>query len=233
MPYTIVIPFYNEEETASFVLEEVIQTNPEAEIIVVDDGSSDGTLAILRSFNARVRVLASEKNGGQSSAMYAGMRAASRQVVGLMDGDGQNDPAELRRLFDELARSGKDFVCGYRANRKDTFSKRYASKVANTIRRMFLQDGIRDTGCSLKMLKRECIEHLVPFNGMHRYIPALLLQAGYEFAELPVNHRKRVAGISKYTNWDRALRGLYDLVGISWLLRRKVRWNTKEENRTS
>jgi dolichol-phosphate mannosyltransferase len=223
--YSIVIPFYNEEESAKAVLEEVARTNPEAEIIAVDDGSSDRTLVILQTFQPKVRVLAATANRGQSAAMYAGMRAASCDTVGLMDGDGQNDPAELPRLWEELKVSGKDFVCGYRAVRKDTFSRRYASRIANSIRRAFLRDGVRDTGCSLKMLRRECVEHLVPFNGMHRYIPALLLQAGYDFSEIAVNHRDRLAGTSKYTNFERALRGIYDLVGVSWLLRRKVRFD--------
>ncbi len=228
MPYTIVIPFYNEEQTAGTVLEEVMHSNPGAEIIAVDDGSKDKTLSILRRFTPGVRVLKSEKNLGQSAAMYAGMRAATMPVVGLMDGDGQNDPSEFPRLFNELQASGKSLVCGYRAERKDTFSRRHASLLANQIRRLFLRDGVRDTGCSLKMMRRECVDHLVPFNGMHRYIPALLLQAGYDFSEISVNHRKRIAGTSKYTNWERALRGLYDLAGVSWLLKRKVRWTTQE-----
>lgn len=228
MSYTIVIPFYNEESTARSVLEEVRRTNSEAEVIAVDDGSADGTLAILLEFSPGVRVLTAARNGGQSAAMYAGMRAAKSDVVGLMDGDGQNDPAEFPRLFEALRMSGKDFVCGYRAERKDTFSRRFASRFANGVRRMFLRDGVRDTGCSLKMMRRECVEHLVPFNGMHRYIPAILLQAGYGFTEIPVNHRERLAGVSKYTNWERGLRGLYDLVGVSWLLRRKVRWDNAE-----
>lgn len=228
MSYTIVIPFYNEESTAQAVLEEVRRTNPDAEVIAVDDGSVDGTLLILREFSPGVRVLASAHNGGQSAAMYAGMRAAKSDVVGLMDGDGQNDPAEFLRLFEELRRSGKDFVCGYRAERKDTVSRRLASKFANGVRRMFLQDGVTDTGCSMKMMRRACVEHLVPFNGMHRYIPAMLLRAGYDFTEIPVNHRERLAGVSKYTNWERGLRGVYDLMGVSWLLKRKVRWDNEE-----
>lgn len=225
LKYSIVIPFFNEQATAQAVLDEVIATNPEAEIIAVDDGSTDATWQILCGFRPRVVVLKATRNRGQSAAMYAGMRNASCAYVGLMDGDGQNDPAELPRLWQELQGSGKDFVCGYRAHRQDTASKKIASKWANRIRRAFLHDGVRDTGCSLKMMKRECVDHLVPFNGMHRYIPALLLQAGYAFTEIPVNHRQRLAGESKYTNWERALRGLYDLVGVSWLIKRKVRFD--------
>ena len=225
MNYSIVIPFFNEEQCAADVLSEVIATNPDAEIIAVDDGSLDKTWSIVESFSPRVIGLKATANRGQSAAMYAGMRHASREVVALMDGDGQNDPAEFPRLFAELQGSGKDFVCGYRQQRRDTASRRIASRLANSIRRAFLNDGVRDTGCSLKMMRRECVDHLVPFNGMHRYIPALLLGVGYSFSEIPVNHRTRLAGESKYTNWDRALRGIYDLIGISWLLRRKVRFD--------
>jgi dolichol-phosphate mannosyltransferase len=228
MKYSIVIPFYNEEENAAAVLKEVLDTNPEAEVIAVDDGSKDGTLSALQKFSPRVRVLAGTANRGQSSAMYAGMKAARCEWVALMDGDGQNDPADFPKLRDELAKSGCDFVCGYRAVRKDTTSRRLASRAANAIRRMFLNDGVRDTGCSLKMMRKECVEHLLPFNGMHRYIPALLLQAGYRFSEVPVNHRGRMAGVSKYTNWERARRGIYDLFGVSWILKRKVRFDTVE-----
>ena len=233
MNYSIVIPFYNEEDTAKSVIEEVIATNPDAQIIAVDDGSRDRTWEIIAAFSPRVTTLKATENRGQSAAMYAGMKHATCAAVGLMDGDGQNDPAELPKLWEELRNSGNDFVCGYRAERKDTASRRIASKLANKIRRAFLHDGVRDTGCSLKMMKIECVDHLVPFNGMHRYIPALLLAAGYCFSELPVNHRVRLAGESKYTNWDRALRGVHDLIGVSWLLKRKVRFDvttaTREE----
>lgn len=232
MKYSIIIPFYNEQENAAAVIGEVLATNPDAEVIAVDDGSKDHTLRELSAFADRVKILAATANRGQSAAMFAGMRAATRDWVALMDGDGQNDPADFPKLFDELSRSGADFVCGYRAVRKDTASRRWASKIANAIRRAFLSDGVRDTGCSLKMMRRECVDHLVPFNGMHRYIPALLLQAGYRFSEVPVNHRGRMAGVSKYTNWDRALRGIYDLFGVSWLLKRKVRFDTKPRTNT-
>lgn len=225
MSYSIVIPFFNEELCAGEVLAEVIATNPDAEIIAVDDGSADGTWKVIESYMPRVIGLKATVNRGQSAAMYAGMRHATRDAVGLMDGDGQNDPAEFPRLYAELQGSGKAFVCGYRQKRRDVASRRVASRLANAIRRAFLNDGVRDTGCSLKMMRKECVDHLVPFNGMHRYIPALLLRAGYDFSEIPVNHRTRAAGESKYTNWDRALRGVYDLIGVSWLLRRKVRFD--------
>ena len=113
-------------------------------------------------------------------------------------------------------------VCGYRAVRKDTASRRWASKFANAIRRMFVNDGLRDTGCSLKAFRREAVDHLVPFNGMHRFLAAQFLKADLKIVETPVNHRGRLAGESKYTNFNRAIRGIYDLFGVKWMLNRKV-----------
>jgi len=224
---SIIIPFFNEEETVAEVLSEVLKTNPGAEVIAVDDGSSDGTAAVLNSIPG-VRALHFAKNRGQSAAMYAGLKAATRPICALMDGDGQNDPADIPNLVEALQLGGNDVICGYRANRVDTASRRYASKFANSIRRKFLHDGVRDTGCSVKVFRQQAVDHLVPFNGMHRYLPAIFLQAGLKIGEIPVNHRGRMAGQSKYTNWERALRGTYDLIGVQWLLRRKVQWDAKE-----
>jgi dolichol-phosphate mannosyltransferase len=193
----------------------------------VDDGSNDGTAAVLDGI-AGVRALHFSKNRGQSAAMYAGLKAATRPICAIMDGDGQNDPADIPKLVEALRLGGNDVICGYRANRVDTASRRYASKFANSIRRKFLHDGVRDTGCSVKVFRQQAVDHLVPFNGMHRYLPAIFLQAGLKIGEIPVNHRGRMAGQSKYTNWERALRGIYDLIGVQWLLRRKVQWDAKE-----
>ena len=218
---SIIIPFYNEEAIVAEVLAEVAQCQPGAEIIAVDDGSSDGTwTAIARA--PGVRGIRFERNQGQSAAMYAGLTAASGEICVNMDGDGQNDPADIATLVARLEDSGSDVVCGYRAKRKDTASRRYASKIANAIRRSILDDGLRDTGCSLKAFKREAVACLIPFNGMHRYLAAFFRRAGYTIEEVPVNHRPRAAGSSKYTNFDRALRGIYDLFGVSWYLKRRV-----------
>ena len=225
---SIVIPFYNEEETVVSVLEEVVQTNPGAEIIAVNDGSRDRTAELMQSV-AGVRALNAPENRGQSAALYAGLKQATGEVCVMMDGDGQNDPADIPALVAALT-EGVGMVCGYRAVRKDTASRRWASKIANRIRVTFINDGIRDTGCSLKCFHREAVDHLVPFNGMHRYMAAFMKRAGLTIAEIPVNHRSRHAGTSKYTNWDRALRGIYDLFGVSWLLRRKVKFDILESD---
>lgn len=224
---SIVLPFYNEEEACKGVLEEIVNLHPQAEIIAVNDGSTDRTWEIIQSVKG-ITGMNMPENRGQSAAMYAGLKNVSRDICVLMDGDGQNDPADIPELVSKLNNAEIDVVCGYRAERKDTASRRYASKIANSIRRSFIKDGVRDTGCSLKAFRKEAVDHLVPFNGMHRYIPALMLQAGMKIDQVAVNHRERSAGASKYTNWERGLRGIYDLIGVSWLLKRKVLYNIGE-----
>jgi len=218
---SVIIPFYNEEACVRSVLDEVRVCQPDAEIIAVDDGSCDGTWAVICGA-ATIKGLRLTQNRGQSAAMYAGMRAASGDVIVLMDGDGQNDPADIEKMVKLLQQDNFDVVCGQRVKRRDTWSRRAASKAANAIRRSILNDGISDTGCSLKAFRREHVELLVPFNGLHRYLPAIFKHAGLRIAELPVNHRARTLGVSKYTNWNRALRGIYDLFGVRWLLKRKI-----------
>lgn len=218
---SIVIPFYNEEECVRSVLEEAHACQPDAEIVAVDDGSSDRTWEIIKSLDF-VSGLRLTENRGQSAALYAGLRAAKGDVLILMDGDGQNDPADIEQLVQPLEKGEVDVVCGRRAKRQDTWSRRAASRVANAIRKSILNDGISDTGCSLKTFRKEQVDLLVPFNGLHRYLPAIFTRAGLKIEELPVNHRPRTLGTSKYTNWERALRGIYDLFGVSWLLKRKT-----------
>lgn len=218
---SIVVPFYNEEDSVEFVLKELVGCTPGAEIIAVDDGSSDRTWEIMSNVPG-VRAIRLKKNQGQSAAMFLGLRESKGSVCACMDGDGQTDPAEFKKLLDRFAAGDTDVVCGVRARRNDTLSRRLASRWANRIRRAILDDGVRDTGCSQKMFIREAIDLLVPFNGLHRYLPAIFKHAGLRIAEVEVNHRARHAGTSKYTNFDRALRGIHDLIGVSWLLKRKV-----------
>lgn len=226
---SIVVPFYNESENVTEVLTELRNCQPAAEIIAVDDGSSDNTWSLITSL-PNIRGLRLIENRGQSAALYAGLRVAQGEWCVTLDGDGQNDPADIERLIQARTAQGVDVVCGQRARRKDTWSRRAASRVANRIRRSFLRDGIQDTGCALKVFPRSAVEYLVPFNGLHRYLPAIFLKAGLTVSEIPVNHRPRVRGISKYSNWDRALRGIYDLIGVAWLLKRKVHYPPIEEN---
>ncbi len=224
---SLVIPLFNEEDNVAPLCEEIAVVMGERpyEIVLVDDKSTDQTLAKIPA-RSEIRVIEFSKNTGQSGAMYAGIHAAKGDVLILMDGDRQNDPADIPRLLAELER-GFDLVCGYRASRKDTFSKRLTSRFANAIRSRFTRDGVRDTGCTLKVLRRECREALLPFNGMHRFIPALIKGMGYRITELPVNHRPRVAGVSKYGFGNRALRATMDMFAVRWLLSRQVQIRVK------
>ncbi|MEI8292575.1 MAG: glycosyltransferase family 2 protein [bacterium] len=218
---SVVIPFFNESASVLEVLNEVHDVLPDAEIVAVDDGSTDGTGEKIATLNW-VKFLSLSKNCGQSAALYAGLKSASGDLIAMMDGDGQNDPASLSQLL--AAIDSADVVLGVRKSRQDTTSRLVASKVANAIRRFALGDTATDTGCSLKLIRREHVALLVPFNGLHRYLPAFFQQASLRMVEVPVNHRPRKAGISKYTIKGRALRGLFDLIGVRWLLSRKIEW---------
>jgi dolichol-phosphate mannosyltransferase len=225
---SVVVPLYNEEENVALLQKELAAAlaGINHEIIFVDDGSTDRTLSRLTTA-PDVRVLRFENNAGQSAALYAGANAARGAVVVLIDGDLQNDPADIPRLLLEIER-GADLVCGYRAQRKDTLVKRLTSRIANFVRSRFTKDGVRDTGCTLKAMRRECVRALVPFKGMHRFIPALIKGAGYRLVEVPVNHRARRFGESKYGLGNRAVRATIDMFGVRWLLSRQLRYNVSE-----
>lgn len=226
---SVVVPLFNEEENVPILQAELTAalSGLDYEIIFVDDGSVDGTAKQIAP-DPRVRLLQFERNAGQSAAMYAGLHAARGAVAVLIDGDLQNDPADIRKLIAEIER-GADLVCGYRAQRKDTTVKRITSRVANFVRSRFTKDGVRDTGCTLKAMKRECIATLVPFKGMHRFIPALVKGGGYRLVEVPVNHRPRKFGQSKYGLGNRALRATMDMFGVRWLLSRRLNYTVREE----
>jgi dolichol-phosphate mannosyltransferase len=221
---SVVVPLFNEEENVPILQAELVAAlaGIRHEIIFVDDGSTDQTRARLTGSD-EVRILHFEQNAGQSAAIHAGANAARGAVVVLIDGDLQNDPADIPRLLAEIER-GPDLVCGYRARRKDTLIKRLTSWVANSVRSRFTKDGVRDTGCTLKAMRRECVRTLVPFKGMHRFIPALVKGAGYRLVEIPVNHRARKFGQSKYGLGNRALRATIDMFGVRWLLSRQLKY---------
>jgi glycosyltransferase involved in cell wall biosynthesis len=171
-------------------------------------------------------VIRLRRNFGQTPALRAGIDWSSGDVLVTMDGDLQNDPADIPRLLAEIE-GGADLVCGYRAQRKDTLVKRITSWIANFVRSRFTKDGVRDTGCTLKAMRRECVRTLVPFKGMHRFIPALVKGAGYRLVEIPVNHRARKFGQSKYGLGNRAVRATVDMFGVRWLLSRQLRYELK------
>ena len=181
---SLIIPFYNEEENISAVITEARRAVPGAEIIAVNDGSHDKTTALLNQ-EKDIRVIHFPKNLGQGPALYAGLLSATRPYAAMMDGDGQNDPADLPALLELLRSNQADFACGIRTPRIDSWQKRIASRIANSIRRAVLMDGAHDTGCSLKVIRREDARFLIPFKGMHRYLPALLGAAAGRSAPPP------------------------------------------------
>jgi dolichol-phosphate mannosyltransferase len=226
---SVIVPLFNEEENVPSLQAELSAalTGVDYEIIFVDDGSTDSTFERIAT-DPRVRVVRFENNAGQSAAIYAGLQAARGAAVVLIDGDLQNDPTDIPRLLAEITR-GADLVCGYRAERKDTLVKRLTSRVANVVRSRFTKDGVRDTGCTLKAMRRECVRALLPFKGMHRFIPALVKGAGYQLVEIPVNHRPRKFGQSKYGLGNRALRATVDMFGVRWLLARRLNYKEKRQ----
>ena len=224
---SVIVPLFNEEENMSILQSELKAALAEIdhEMIFVDDGSIDRTLERIETA-PNVRVIRFEKNTGQSAAIYAGLQAAHGAITVLIDGDLQNDPTDIPRLLAEIDR-GADLVCGYRSRRKDTFLKRLTSRIANFVRSRFTKDYVRDTGCTLKAMRRDCVSALLPFKGMHRFIPALVKGAGYRLVEIPVNHRPRRFGQSKYGLGNRALRATIDMFGVRWLLSRRFNYKIR------
>lgn len=231
---SVVTPLFNEAANVPELLAEVRSalesTGWSYEVLCVDDASSDGTAAAVRSAAAgdgRIRLIRFAANRGQSAAMHAGIMAALGQVIVTIDGDLQNDPADIPSLVRALDRA--DLVCGWRVRRRDSRTKRMASRIGNWFRRRALKDPVHDTGCSLKAFRREVRHTLVPFRAMHRFIPALVGGAGYRVVEMPVNHRPRRHGRSNYGVSRRAWEGLRDLRGMRWWLRRRVFYDIVED----
>jgi dolichol-phosphate mannosyltransferase len=226
---SVVVPLYNEEANLPILQEElrVALSGLDYEVVFVDDGSVDRTAERIEPAG-NIRVIRFEKNSGQSAAIYAGLTAARGATVVIIDGDLQNDPADIPKLLAEIAR-GADLVCGYRVKRQDTLVKRATSRFANAVRSRYTKDGVRDTGCTLKAMRRECASALFPFKGMHRFIPALVKAAGYRLVEIPVNHRPRRFGQSKYGLGNRALRATIDMFGVRWLLSRRLNYKIRDK----
>ena len=223
---SILIPAYNEDACIAAVVRETACVlhglGRSFEIVVVDDGSSDWTPGRLNDLCTEVpefRALRLATNSGQSAALQAAFRTARGRILVTLDADGQNDPSDIPALIDELATC--DLCCGYRVHRQDVWSKRIGSRLANTVRNRVLRETIRDTGCTLKAFRAEWTAHLpLQFRGLHRFIPALLGMAGARISEIPVHHRPRAAGQSKYTNWGRLKESLWDLWALRWMQKR-------------
>jgi dolichol-phosphate mannosyltransferase len=220
--FSVVVPLFNEADSVALLQSEIVRAlgSRNYELIMVDDGSTDETIQRIER-NPHVRVLQFKENAGQSAAMLAGMRAARGGSIVLLDGDLQNDPRDIPRLLAEIE-NGADLVCGYRTLRKDTLLKRFSSRIANFVRSRFVGDGVRDTGCTLKAMRRACVQALIPFKGVHRFIPALVKNAGFKIVEIPVSHRPRRFGASKYGLGNRAVRATLDMFGVRWLQSRRL-----------
>ena len=234
MDISIVIPVYNEQECIESTLREVFGVTEkmpgEIEVLAVDDGSTDdtpGILAKLAAENACLRVLRLKPNSGQSAALGTGFRRAKGGVIVMLDADGQNDPADIPKLVEELDKC--DMCCGYRANRQDTWARRYGSRLANWCRDRLLGDGIIDTGCTIRAVKADYLRGLAIWNGMHRFIPALAMMRGAKIKQIPVNHRARTAGQSKYTNLGRLRVTIADLFAVRWMQKRHREFEVVEE----
>ena len=237
MDLSVVIPVCNEEESIGILIEEITQAlvqKYQHEIIVVDDGSTDKTLEVLSKIKKdlpTLRVIKHLQNSGQSTAVRTGVQYANSNWIATLDGDGQNDPADIPNLYNELVSQNLDpwlVVAGYRKKRKDTWLKRMSSKYANSIRDRLLRDGTPDTGCGLKVFSRDNFLALPYFDHMHRYIPALFQRQGGRVVSVEVNHRHRTQGTSKYGFHNRLWVGIVDILGVRWLQNRARLTDTQE-----
>jgi dolichol-phosphate mannosyltransferase len=233
---SVVFPVYNEEENVPLLLREIAAALEGRgwtyEIVAVDDGSTDRSLAVLRELRKAyptLRVMALEKNSGQTAALDAAWHAARGKLVVSLDADLQNDPADIPRMMQRLADSGADMVIGVRVNRQDTWSRKLQSRIGNGVRNWITGDRITDTGCSLKLVRREAIDRVRLFTGMHRFLPTLVRYAGYRVVEMPVNHRPRQYGTSKYGAMNRAFRGLADCFAVRWMGKRMLDYRARED----
>ena len=224
----IIVPMFNESANVGPMVEEVgkafARSAQSWELVLVDDASTDDTWARIQAANRanpRVRGLRHTRNQGQSAAVWTGITGTDAPILCTLDGDLQNDPADLPRMVEMLG--ALDFVCGHRQNRQDTLVRKVSSRVARIARKAALGYDFADTGCALRAFRRTSLAGVFPFNGLHRFLPILVAGNGSRCQEIPVHHRPRVAGVSKYGVWNRLGRGIFDLVGVAWYQRRRLK----------
>ncbi len=239
---SIVVPSYNEEENVPLLAAELRRELSAAgidsyEVIFVDDGSSDATAArvreeVARDEKGRFRLLRLERNSGESAATEAGLRRARGSILVTMDCDLQNPPADLPHLLDPLRRGEADCACGWRADRTagDSPWRKLQSRIANGVRNALSGEQIRDAGCTYRAFRRECVERIKVFKGMHRFLPTLMKLEGWRVVEVPVGNRARVHGQSKYGMWNRVFASLRDLFAVRWMRTRVIRWRIAEDS---
>ena len=231
---SLVVPVYNERDSLPILVEEIgrVLAGRRYEVVAVDDGSTDGSLEILKTLkrdHPELHIVAFADNAGQTAAFAAGFRAARGDVIVTLDADLQNDPADIPALVTELRQSGAAAVAGYRVDRRDTGWKRLQSRIANGVRNRLNRETIRDTGCSLKAFRADALRELPLFNGMHRFLPTLIRLNGGSVREVPVRHRARRYGRTKYGMWNRMFRSLVDALAVRWMQRRALRYRVREE----
>jgi len=231
---SLVIPVYNERDNLAPLVSEIEQAlrGTRFEIVAVDDGSTDGSLEELKALkrtHASLHIVSFAANAGQTAAFAAGFQAARAPVIVTLDADGQNDPADIPSMVDALAATGAAAVVGYRVGRRDSRWKLVQSRIANAVRNRLNRETIRDTGCSLKAFRAPAVRALPLFNGMHRFLPTLVKMQGGTVAEVPVHHRPRRSGRTKYGMWNRVFRSLADAFAVRWMQRRALRYHVTEE----
>jgi len=237
---SVVIPFFNEEECVEPVCLEVQKVLTDLlpdnwQLIMVDDGSQDQTSALVDRLAEQHREFSAlhlTANSGQSAALKAGYAAARGELIATLDGDGQNDPQDLADLLAEMEKQQVDMMCGIRRHRADNWVRRVSSRIANRVRAGLLHDNITDIGCSIRVFRRQQLSRICFFRNAHRFFPALFLMAGCTVAEMPVNHRPRLKGISKYGGGIRSRLwvGLADLAGVWWLGKRTIQYRILSEH---
>jgi len=235
-PYlSVVAPAYNEADNLPQLVREIAAAIAPLgrpwEIVIADDGSADDSLKVLAPLAREIpplRVVVLKRRAGQTAALDAGLRAARGRFVATLDADRQNDPAEIPRLLQMLETDTCDFVNGWRATRNDPWLRRVSTKIANAVRNWLTHEDIHDSACGLKVFRRECVAEIKLFNGLHRFLPTLVRLEGFRVAEVPVQHRPRVAGRAKYGVWNRVFRALRDCFAVRWMQRRMIRYRAIE-----
>jgi dolichol-phosphate mannosyltransferase len=236
---SVVVPVRNEAENIAALIAEIeaaVRERFDCEILYINDGSTDASRTVLETLQRTcptLRVFTHQESCGQSTAVITGVRQATKDWIAVLDGDGQNDPADIPLLWEwvQAQPSTRCMAIGHRTNRQDAGNRKSASRFANTLRRAMLKDDTPDSGCGLKLLSRALFLELPYFNHMHRFMPALVLRAGGTVRSIPVHHRPRTAGVSNYNNLQRALVGIADLFGVWWLQKRSKRPVVEESSR--
>ena len=230
---SVLVPVFNEEGNLPVLIPTLVEVlkglGRSYEMIFVDDGSSDGSRRVLREMASQypfIRVLRLKENRGLSTALVAGMREARGEKIVTLDSDLQNDPADIPRLLEYLDRY--DMATGWRQKREDSWLKKISSKIGNSVRNRVSGEDIHDSACTLRAFKKECIQEIPVFNGMHRFLSTLVKMGGYRIIEVPVSHHPRKSGKSKYNIRNRALRSFIDLLGVRWMKGRRIQYDIEE-----